>query len=536
VSALDVFAAALAALDRGRGVAIASVIAAHGSTPRHVGARMAVATDGEQWGTIGGGRIEQLVVTAAREVAAGALPRVVRQHLVRDLAMCCGGSMEIVLTAAAASREALGTLATGSPHVVVTPLDGGPITVRAPRPGDPPAHRAAISDGALLERVGASERAIVFGFGHVARSLGPVLAQLGFEVIVCDDGETGAVSADPAWASEVPWVSDMIESFDVREVERRLGGFRNDDRVLIVTRDHAIDQQLLEQLITRDDVGYLGMIGSRGKVGRFRKRLDAKGLLEGDAGVARWARLRAPIGLDLGAETPAEIAVAIAAELVSVRRRGAASAGDWRPVRTHRDEASAGQALKLGAVILAAGAGSRLGGAAKALLRIGNHSYLEQAVRVAREVGLVEAVVVVAAPFGQAVAAHAQELGLRVVVNPDPSRGMASSVALGFAAIAETCVDAAWLWPVDHPFVTSATLQALRAALGDHAVARPRLAGRGGHPPLVARALWSQLAGCADLEGGARGVLAAADVVEVEVDDVGVLRDVDTPEDARASG
>ena len=103
----DVFTAALRALEGGRGVAIATVIGAQGSTPRHLGARMAVAADGEQWGTVGGGRIEQLVVAAATEVAAGAAPRVVRQHLVRDLAMCCGGSMQVVVTPADASRAAL---------------------------------------------------------------------------------------------------------------------------------------------------------------------------------------------------------------------------------------------------------------------------------------------------------------------------------------------------------------------------------------------------------------------------------------------
>ena len=324
---LDVFAAALRALDAGRGVAIASVIGAHGSTPRHLGARMAVAEDGEQWGTIGGGKIEQLVVAAAREVAAGAAARVVRQHLVRDLAMCCGGSMEIVLTPAAPSRAVLVQLAESGARVLVTPLDGDPLVVRPPRAGDPAPHRAKLVDGALVQRIGAGERAIVFGLGHVARNLGPLLAQLGYVVIVCDDGETGAIGDAPAWASRV------IESFDLREVERELGGLSREDHVLIVTRDHAIDQRLLEQLIVRDDLGYLGMIGSRGKVGRFRKRLEVKGLLDGEDGVARWARLRAPIGLDVGAETPEEIAVAIAAELIALRRRGAAGAGDWRPLR-----------------------------------------------------------------------------------------------------------------------------------------------------------------------------------------------------------
>ncbi|MCX5744456.1 MAG: XdhC family protein, partial [Proteobacteria bacterium] len=86
---LTAFQLASRALDRGRGVAIATVIGVAGSTPRHLGARMVVADDGEQWGTIGGGKIEQVVALAAREVAGGAAPRVVHHHLVRDLAMCC---------------------------------------------------------------------------------------------------------------------------------------------------------------------------------------------------------------------------------------------------------------------------------------------------------------------------------------------------------------------------------------------------------------------------------------------------------------
>ncbi len=321
----DVLAAALRALDAGRGVAIASVIGAHGSTPRHLGARMAVADDGEQWGTVGGGRIEQLVAAAAREVAGGAPPRVVRQHLVRDLAMCCGGSMEVVLTPAAASRAALAELVQATAvRVLLTPTSGDPLAVRGVQPGDPPLHHPRLDGDVLVDRIGAGERTVVFGLGHVSRKLGPLLAGLGFTVIVCDDGDTGATQAVP------PWAARMIESFDAAEIERELGGFTADDRLLIVTRDHAIDQELLERLIGNDAIGYLGMIGSRGKVGRFRKRLEAKGLLDGSAGAARWARLHAPIGLDLGAETPEEIAVAIAAELIALRRRGEARPGDWR--------------------------------------------------------------------------------------------------------------------------------------------------------------------------------------------------------------
>lgn len=329
----DVFAAALAALEGGRGVAIAAVTGASGSTPRHLGARMAVAADGEQWGTVGGGKIEQLVALAAREVAAGGEPRVIRQHLVRDLAMCCGGSMEVAITPAAPSRAAIAELAGArTPRVLVTPLDGGPLVVREPANDDPPAHEPTLQGDALVERVGPTERAIVFGLGHVVRSLGPLLDGLGFAVVVCDDNETGAAAEAPLWAAK------LVESFDAIEVEREIGGFGSGDYVLIITRDHAIDQQLLEQLIGHDELRYLGMIGSRGKIGRFRKRLEAKGLVDdSDLGMARWSRVRAPIGLDIGAETPEEIAISIAAELVAWRRRGGASVGDWSPVRKRSD-------------------------------------------------------------------------------------------------------------------------------------------------------------------------------------------------------
>jgi molybdenum cofactor cytidylyltransferase len=187
------------------------------------------------------------------------------------------------------------------------------------------------------------------------------------------------------------------------------------------------------------------------------------------------------------------------------------------------------------AVILAAGAGTRLGGAAKALLPHRGTSYLAAIAATAREVGLADAVVVVGAPFAGEVAAHARQLGLRVRVNPAPERGMASSVALGFAAVAGGPAAAAWLWPVDHPAGAAATLRRLVDALGPgDDVARPYHLGRGGHPPLIARALWPALAACAGEAEGARAVLRRARSVAIEVDDPGVVRDVDTPADREA--
>lgn len=183
-----------------------------------------------------------------------------------------------------------------------------------------------------------------------------------------------------------------------------------------------------------------------------------------------------------------------------------------------------------GAVILAAGAGSRLGGVPKALLVDRGQTFLERIVALVRG----PRIVVVGPPYGDAIADYAKSLGddVHVVVNPDPARGMASSVAIGFAAVARFEVADAWLWPVDHPFVQPATLTALAAANAE--VARPIYAGRGGHPPLIRRRHWAALAACDQVEGGARAVLASLRVVDVVVDDPGVLRDVDTPADREA--
>jgi xanthine dehydrogenase accessory factor len=295
---------------------------------------MAVAEDGTSWGTVGGGRIELEVTEAAKEIAAGGAPRRVRHHLVRDLAMCCGGSMDVAIGPAAPSADALARAAeaarTRRPAILETPLDGGPLAIRDATRAEARAWRHPAIDGEVLrEAVGLAERVLVFGAGHVGRAIGELARRCEFEVVACDDGDTGAVDPPPAWADQV------VESFDVADAARALGGLGAGDLLLIVTRDHAVDQRILEQLLAGpagcavDELDFVGMIGSRGKVGRFKKRVEARGLLAGP-GAARWARLHAPVGLDLGAETPEEIAVAVVAQLVAVRRRGEAAAGGWR--------------------------------------------------------------------------------------------------------------------------------------------------------------------------------------------------------------
>jgi len=183
-------------------------------------------------------------------------------------------------------------------------------------------------------------------------------------------------------------------------------------------------------------------------------------------------------------------------------------------------------------VILAAGAGTRLGGVAKALLKTWRGvTFLDQIAITARDAGVDTCVVVVGPPFGAEVAAHAGTLGLAIVENPQPERGMASSIALGFGALLELEVEQAFLWPVDHPDVRVETLRALLAGRGSHAAARPVVDDRRGHPPLIGRALFAELERCEAEPEGARSVLARADVIDIAVTDRGAIRDVDTAVD-----
>ncbi len=179
----------------------------------------------------------------------------------------------------------------------------------------------------------------------------------------------------------------------------------------------------------------------------------------------------------------------------------------------------------IGAVILAAGAGRRLGGVAKALLPIDDTTFLGRIVATARAAGVGALVVVVGPPHRDAVATLAAALGAGVVDNPDPGRGMASSIGLGFAAL-PAAVDAALLWPVDHPWVAAATVRALIAAGEGVPVHRDR----GGHPPLIARRHFAALTDAAAHRDGARGILRGQ-LARIAVDDPAVLRDVDHPAD-----
>ncbi len=188
-------------------------------------------------------------------------------------------------------------------------------------------------------------------------------------------------------------------------------------------------------------------------------------------------------------------------------------------------------------VILAAGRGKRMGGRNKALLVFQGKTFLQSIASQCVAAGIDEVVVVVAEPHLAETRAAAESLGLRWVCNETPEDGMASSVAKGFAyALREFRADFCWLWPVDVPAVSSQVLSNLSKRRLAASVVIPSQGKRGGHPVLVARSIWRELAECAGEPEGARSVFRRDPerVVRVPVDAESVRLDVDHPADLLA--
>ena len=228
-----------------------TVVEVEGSAPGKPGARMIVKKDGTTVGTIGGGAIEKRITEEALTMMQGRGTRLLKYEL-KDIGMVCGGGMSVFL----------------EPLVDAHPL-------------------------------------IIFGAGHIGAALSKVGAMLGFTTVVVDNR--------PEFASEekLPW-ADRVIADDYQKTLYDLS-FSDTTYVVILTHRHAYDFEILEYCIEQP-FSYLGMIGSRKKVGKAFEQLREKGVTETDI-----KRIHAPIGLNIGAESPEELAVAIAAQLVTVR-------------------------------------------------------------------------------------------------------------------------------------------------------------------------------------------------------------------------
>jgi xanthine dehydrogenase accessory factor len=298
-----------AALARDGQVAMATLVATRGSSPRDSGARMIVYRDSRFTGTIGGGTLEWRVLALAQAALADrAAPKaaVRRFSLGPELGQCCGGEVhvliEVIDDAGAeivgdlATREAAGDFTT---RAVLTSA-GVERTVIGEKiaPGT-----ATLVAGVVVEGFGDDRRALhLFGAGHVGRALAMALAPLPFAVTWIDPRP----DAFPAY---VPANVTAIATADPAEALAAApdGGF-----VLAMTHSHALDLAVVHTALMDTRFAYVGVIGSATKRARFAKRLAEAGVPAGSI-----VELVCPIGIGgIQGKTPAVIAAAVAAELL----------------------------------------------------------------------------------------------------------------------------------------------------------------------------------------------------------------------------
>ena len=257
---MDIYEEIVKLRNEGRRGAIATIVNVRGSVPSFRTAKMLVRDDGSILGTIGGGCVEAEVWQAAREVMEREKPRTLTFDLNHDpkydTGLVCGGTLDVFV-----------------------------------EPILPPA---------IL---------YIFGAGHIAYSLYKIASIAGFSVVVADDRAAYANRERFPEAQEV-----LAEDFDHVLGKLRLN---SSSYVVIVTRGHKDDMRILRWAVQPEqgEARYLGMIGSRRKVIAIQKELMKEGVAEEE-----FQRILSPVGLDIGAITPEEIAVAICAEMIAVRR------------------------------------------------------------------------------------------------------------------------------------------------------------------------------------------------------------------------
>ncbi|AHH97876.1 XdhC family protein [Kutzneria albida] len=324
--------------------AVASVVGLRGSAPRGLGSALAVTEAGAVFGSVSGGCVEGAVYELAHQVLASGRP--VRERFGYSeqdafaVGLTCGGEVEVFVQPGSAEIEAALAEPPGRP-VLLARVVGGPdallgkgITVLGDRVvGDllDPADLAQAPTGTLwldglevfVQRWDPPARMIVFGAVDYAAALTRIGKFLGYRVTVCD--------ARPVFATaqRFPEADEVVVDWP----HRYLAATDTDERtvVCVLTHDEKFDVPVLVDALRRP-LAYVGALGSRRTHERRLERLRAAGLSGAEIG-----RLRAPIGLDLGAATPEETAVSIAAEVVALRRGGSGAALSITQGPIHRD-------------------------------------------------------------------------------------------------------------------------------------------------------------------------------------------------------
>jgi len=325
----------------GESFVLAVIVSRSGPAPRDVGTRMVVRKDASIIGTIGGGLLEAQVRDLAMEVFSHRKP-VLRKFSftakqAAEMCMICGGAVEVLVYFVDASQSSNPELYQQIVAALRARVRAWLITEIPPEGGkSPPAQCMLKSDGTLVGRLASGvaqtlmplphgaklvshegnlllaeplrhdSTAFIFGAGHISQELAPLTRLVGFRTVVLDDRK------DFANRERFPTADQVIvpDSFEWVMNELEIG---DDSYLIIVTRGHAHDRTVLRQALGTN-AGYIGMIGSRRKRNLVYDNLHREGFSRSE-----FDRVCSPVGLDIGAETPEEIAVSIVAELIKVR-------------------------------------------------------------------------------------------------------------------------------------------------------------------------------------------------------------------------
>lgn len=317
----------------GEDLVLVTVIASSGSTPRGSGARMLVGKKGRLAGTIGGGAVEykseQIAADILESKCSGEHNFTLAKDDVENLGMICGGAVGLffhyipagdratidladelekrfdrgqdiwlVSDIAKDSRLAIWSRADGSfgfdiPEAVLKSLSRQP---------------ARVKEGNLdmyAEQIASSGKVYVFGCGHVGQALVPALASVDFRCIAADDRPEFADKALFPHAEDV-----LLIDFENIAEKIKIGP---EDYVCIMTRGHSHDT-IVQAQVLQTPACYIGVIGSRHKIAGVQAELRKQGFDEKD-----FARITTPVGLAIKAETPAEIAISICAQMIELR-------------------------------------------------------------------------------------------------------------------------------------------------------------------------------------------------------------------------
>lgn len=342
----ELYKAMVDLLHRGERFAVATIFDRSGSAPRAEGAKMVIRADGSIFGTIGGGRLEADVITVARKNIPDGKTVIQTFDLTsRDAAtsdMICGGGGETLVDIIDARDADTLKIYTEAFDIVTHGEKGWLITVLG-KEGDteglsrqqclvksdrtlvgnincPPylleklilgpakitLHSEAFDEHRfLVEPLRPGGTVYVFGAGHVSQKIAPLSESVGFRTVVLDDRSAYANRERFPEAAEVR----VIESFkQLPEL-----GIDADSYLVIVTRGHLFDKHVLEQVL-RSNAAYIGMIGSRSKRDLVYEEIVSHGFKKEEL-----EQVYSPIGTNIGAETPEELAISIVGELVQVR-------------------------------------------------------------------------------------------------------------------------------------------------------------------------------------------------------------------------